>query len=137
MKEEKFRLKINPGLALISLPATAPLGAFLFDIANEMIILHLISFPQFQYDLIYFIYIYQIHLFHENKWTYNWWALSVSGFIAQLFRASHQYREARAQTPLKPWIFSGSLRNCINCVHNSTSFPGFLSYPSLSLRRDG
>lgn len=63
MKEEKFRLKINPGLALISLPATAPLGAFLFDIANEMIILHLISFPQFLYDLIYFIYIYQIHLF--------------------------------------------------------------------------
>ena len=34
-----------------------------------------------------------IHLFHGNIWTHNWPAPNISGFIAQLVRASHQYRE--------------------------------------------
>ena len=67
--------------------------------------------------MIYFVYIYHIHLFHENIWTHNWQAPNISGYI-QLVRASHRYREVLVQTPLKSWIFSGFLRNCINCVHN-------------------
>ena len=38
--------------------------------------------------MIYFIYIFHIHLFHGNIWTHNWPALNNSGFIAQLVRAS-------------------------------------------------
>ena len=34
-----------------------------------------------------------IHPFHGNIWTHNWPAPNVSGFIAQLVRASHPYRE--------------------------------------------
>ena len=45
-------------------------------------------------------------------------APNVSGFIAQLVRASHGYQRSRVQTPLKSWIFQASLRNCKNCIHN-------------------
>ena len=38
--------------------------------------------------MIYFIYIFHIHLFHGNIWTHNWPALNNSGFIAQLVGAS-------------------------------------------------
>ena len=50
--------------------------------------------------MIYFIYIYHIHLFHGKIWTHNWPTPNISGFLAQLVRASHRY-----QTPLMSWIF--------------------------------
>ena len=56
--------------------------------------------------MIYFIYIFQIHLFHGNIWTHNWPAPNISGFIAQLVTASHRYRVmvSRVHIPLKSWI---------------------------------
>ena len=44
-----------------------------------------------------------------------WPAPNISGFIAQLVRASHRYHEV---TGSKPWNFQASIRNCINRVHN-------------------
>ena len=52
-----------------------------------------------------FIYIYHIHLFHGNIWTHNWPAPKSSGFIAQLVRASHRYREVMGSNPIKSGIF--------------------------------
>ena len=49
-------------------------------------------------------------------------APNISGFIAQLVRASHRYREVTgSNTDEVGKFFSGFLRNCncINCVHNS------------------
>ena len=46
--------------------------------------------------------------FHGNIWTYNWPAPNVSGFIAQLVRASHQYREVTGSNPVEVLnFFSG------------------------------
>ena len=45
---------------------------------------------------------------------HKWPAPNVSGFIAQLVRASHRY----LMSPLKSWLFQVSIRNCLNCVHN-------------------
>ena len=76
--------------------------------------------------MIYFIYIIYIHLFHENIWTHNWPAPNVSGFIAQLVRASHRYREVTGSNPVEVLnFFQASLRNCINCVHNCEDQPSF------------
>ena len=41
--------------------------------------------------------------------THKWPVPNVSGFIAQLVRASHRYREVT----LKSWLFQASLRNCL------------------------
>ena len=48
-----------------------------------------------------FIYIYRIHLFHRNIWTHNWPAPNISGFIAQLVRASHRYRKGTGLSPVR------------------------------------
>ena len=45
--------------------------------------------------------------------TQKWPALNVSGFIAQLVRASHRYREVTGSNPVEVLAFSGFL----NCVH--------------------
>ena len=43
----------------------------------------------------------------------------VSGFIVQLVRLSHRYREVTGWNPVEVLTFSGFyIRNCINCVHN-------------------
>ena len=55
---------------------------------------------------------------HGNIRTHKWPAPNVSGFIAQLVRASHRYREVTGSNPLKFWIFQASLRNYKNCVHS-------------------
>ena len=45
--------------------------------------------------------------------------LNVSGFISQLVRASHRYREVTGSNPAEVLNFSGFyIRSCINCVHN-------------------
>ena len=50
---------------------------------------------------------------------YKWPAHNVSGFITQLVRASHRYREVTGSNPVEVLNFSGFyIRNCINCVHN-------------------
>ena len=41
--------------------------------------------------------------------------IEACGFIAQLVRASHRYREV---TRSKSWLFKASIRNCLNYVHN-------------------
>ena len=51
--------------------------------------------------IIYFIYIYHIHLFHGNIWTHNWPAPNISGFMAQMFRSSHQYCEVTGSNPVE------------------------------------
>ena len=51
--------------------------------------------------------------------THKWPAPNVSGFIAQLVRASHRYREVLGSNPVEVLTFSGfCIRNCLNCVHN-------------------
>ena len=54
----------------------------------------------------------------DHRLRLVWTRDHVSGFIAQLVRASHRYREVTVQTPLKSWLFQASLRSCLNCVHN-------------------
>ena len=50
--------------------------------------------------------------------THKWQAPNVSGFIAQLVRASHWYREVTGSNPVESWLFQDSISNCLNCVHN-------------------
>ena len=61
-------------------------------------------------------------------------AHNVSGFIAQLVRASHRYARSRVQTPLKSWLFQASIRNCLNCVQNCDDH-GLLEYISCDIFR--
>ena len=43
----------------------------------------------------------------------------VSGFTAQLVRASHRYRKVTGSNPVEVLNFSGFyIRNCLNCVHD-------------------
>ena len=56
---------------------------------------------------------------HRNIGTHKWPAPNVTGFIAQLVRASHRYREVTGSNPVEVLkIFEASLRNCKNCVHD-------------------
>ena len=48
---------------------------------------------------------------------------TISGFIAQLVRASHRYREVTCSVLI--FLFSGFLRNCINCVYNCEDHSSF------------
>ena len=45
--------------------------------------------------------------------THKWPAPNVSGFIAQLVRASHRYREVTGSNPVEVLTFS--IRSCLNC----------------------
>ena len=74
-------------------------------------------------------YIINTHFFHGNIWTHNWPAPNVSGFIAQLVRASHRYREVTGSNPVEVLNFcQASLRNCINCFHCDDHFYTFKQY---------
>ena len=51
--------------------------------------------------------------------SHKWPPLIVSGFIAQLVRASHWCCEITGSNPVEVLPFSGFyIRNCLNCVHN-------------------
>ena len=65
---------------------------------------------------------------HRIIRTHKWPAPNVSGFIAQLVRASHRYREVTGSNPVEVLNFQASLRNCKNCVQNCEdhSFTWFL-----------
>ena len=75
------------------------------EMASCELIDHICSSIYMKYFICYFTFIR----------THNWPATNVSGFIAQLVRASHRYREI---TGSKSWIFEASIGNCINRVHN-------------------
>ena len=62
--------------------------------------------------VIYFIY-HLVHwfIYHGNIWTHKWPAANISGFIAQLVRASHE--------ALWGHRFKPCLCTCYNCIHNS------------------
>ena len=78
------------------------------------------SFLQFIYDI---FHISLTHFFHGNIWTHNLPASNISGFIAQLVRASHWYREVTGSNPVEVLnFFQASLCNCINCVHRDDHF---------------
>ena len=83
--------------------------------------------------MIYFICIIHLHIFHGNIWTQNWPAPNVSGFIAQLVRASHRYREVTGSSPVQVLnFFQASLRNCKNCDHNCEDHSSLISYPQFT-----
>ena len=90
-------------------------------------IAYLISHPQFYIWNISYIVIFIPHgLIRTHKLP----APYVSGFIAQLVRASHWYREVTGTNPVEVLTFSGFyIRNCINCIHNCEdhSLPDFIS----------
>ena len=63
--------------------------------------------------------LYGFNIPHGLIRTHKWPALNVSGFIARLVRASHQYRKVTASNPVEVLSFSGfHIHNCINCVNN-------------------
>ena len=88
-----------------------------------------ISFPQFIY--IWFIYdLFHTHHSHsslsQEHANPQLTTPNVSGFIAQLVRASHRYREVTGSNPVEVLnFFQDSLCNCINCVHNWEDHPSF------------
>ena len=50
----------------------------------------------------------------SKLWTHKWPALNISGFIAQLLRASQLYREVTGSNPFEVLTFSGFyIRHCI------------------------
>ena len=50
----------------------------------------------------------------RKLWTHKWPALNISGFIAQLLRASQLYREVTGTNPVEVLTFSGFyIRHCI------------------------
>ena len=65
-----------------------------------------------------------ISILHGLIRTHKWPALNVSGFIAQLVRASHRYREVTGSNPVEVLTFSGFytqlLKLCFNCDDHSS-----------------
>ena len=69
-------------------------------------------------------------------------ASNVNGFIAQLVRASHRYREVTGSNPVEVLTFSGNYLNCVyNCddhslLENSNSWTRLMHHLSnLYVRR--
>ena len=59
-------------------------------------------------------------------YAYDLFHISFSGFMAQLVRASHQYREVTGSNPVEVLnFFQASIYNCINCVHNCEDHASF------------
>ena len=55
---------------------------------------------------------------HRLIRTHKWPAPNISGFIAQMVRVSHLYREVTGWNPVEVQNFSGFyIRNCINCIN--------------------
>ena len=70
-----------------------------------MIMAYLISNPQFNIWNI--SYITSTSILHGLIRTHKWPAPNVSGFIAQLVRALHRYREVTGSNPVEVLTFSG------------------------------
>ena len=69
-------------------------------------LIHLISYPQFIHDTFH-ISFHHWFIPHGSIGTHKWPAPNVSGFIAQLVRASHQYREVTGSNPVEVLNLSG------------------------------
>ena len=83
--------------------------------------------------MIYFIYIYHIHLFHGNIWTHNWPAPNSSGFIAQLVWASHRYRVSQSSFLYFISLYFSTIELVkqiieTNCVSQSSSLFSYLCH---------
>ena len=86
-------------------------------IITARIILHLISYPQFTYDLFHMhhsvTYLSREHMNPQLTCSQRQWLHSSVG------RASHRYREVTGSSPIEVLnFFQASLRNCKNCDHN-------------------
>ena len=86
--------------------------------------------------MIYFTYIIHIHLFYGNVWTHNWPAPNVSGFIAQLVRALHQYCKVTGSNPIKPEFFVQGFFTQLHKLHLQLQGSFFImqSYQPLNAR---
>ena len=75
------------------------------------------SHPQFNiWNILYYNFTFIPHALLN---THTWQAPNISGFIAQLVRASHRYRELTDSNPIKVLTFWGFyILSCINCVYN-------------------
>ena len=86
-------------------------------IITARIILHLISYPQFTYDLFHMhhspSYLSREHMNPKLTCSQRQWLHSSVG------RASHRYREVMGSSPVEVLIFcQASLRNCKNCSYD-------------------
>ena len=93
-------------------------------IITARIILHLISYPQFTYDLFHMhhspLYLSREHMNPKLTCSQRQWLHSSVG------RASHRYREVTGSSPVEVLnFFQASLRNCKNCDHNCEDHPSF------------
>ena len=71
---------------------------------------------------------------HRLLRTHKSPAPNVSGFIAQLVRASHQYRRVIGSNPVEVLTFSGFyIHNCINCFHNCEDHKYLISHPQFNM----
>ena len=86
-------------------------------ITTARIILHLILYPLFAYDLFHMhhslTYLSREHMNPQLTGSQRQWLHSLVG------RASHRYREVTGSSPVEVLnFFQASLRNCQNCDHN-------------------
>ena len=93
-------------------------------IITARIILHLISYPQFTYDLFHMhhslTYLSREHMNPKLTCSQRQWLHSSVG------RASHRYREVTGSSPVEVLnFFQASLRNCKNCDHNCEDHSSF------------
>ena len=93
-------------------------------IITARIILHLISYPQFTYDLFHMhhspSYLSREHMNLQLTCSQRQWLHSSVG------RASHRYREVTGSSPVEVLnFFQASLRNCKNCDHNCEDHSSF------------
>ena len=91
---------------------------------TKRIILHLISYPQFTYDLFHMhhslTYLSREHMNPKLTCSQRQWLHSSVG------RASHRYREVTGSSPVEVLnFFQASLRNCKNCDHNCEDHSSF------------
>ena len=93
-------------------------------IVTARIILHLISYPQFTYDLFHIhhspSYLSREHMNPKLTCSQRQWLHSSVG------RASHRYREVTGSSPVEVLnFFQASLRNCKNCDRNCEDHSSF------------
>ena len=93
-------------------------------IITARIILHLISYPQFTYDLFHMhdspSYLLREHMNPKLTCSQRQWLHSSVG------RASHRYGEVTGSSPIEVLnFFQASLSNCKNCDHNCEDHSSF------------
>ena len=125
---------VEPRTGIARSRVQAPLKSWIFfrllyaivkiAIITARIILHLISYPQFTYDLFHMhhslTYLSREHMNPKLTCSQRQWLHSSVG------RASHRYREVTGSSPVEVLnFFQASLRNCKNCDHNCEDHSSF------------